>query len=75
MKLTAFSQLLRETRKAQRLSQLDLQDLSGVSASVIYKLEKGRIDVAMGNLLAVAQALGMHLVARSPLGREVNLNG
>lgn len=75
MKSNGLAQLLKTARKAQRLTQLDLQDLSGVSASVIYKLESGRTDVGMGSLLAVAGGLGVELVARSPLGEEVRLNG
>jgi len=70
-----LGELLKEARKAQQLSQFELQDLSGVSASVIYKLEKGRQDVTFGNLLAVADALGVSLIVRSPLGGEVSLNG
>lgn len=54
---------------------MDLQDLSGVSASVIYKIEKGRNDIAFGSLLALADALGIKLKAKSPLGQEVRLNG
>ena len=73
--MNELGQLLREARKTQGLSQLELQDLSGVSGSVIYKLENGRADVTAGSLLAVADALGVQLVARSPLGGEVRLNG
>ena len=73
--MSKFGPLLRNSRKAQRLSQLELQDLSGVSASVIYKLEHGRLDVTLGNLLAVADALGVSLIAKSPLGGEVSLHG
>lgn len=70
-----LGQIVNEARKAQRLSQMDLQDLSGVSASVIYKIEKGRNDIAFGSLLALADALGIKLKAKSPLGQEVRLNG
>ena len=75
MKLAAFGNIFKEARKAQRLTQLELQDLSGVSASVIYKLECGRTDIALSSLIAIADALGIKLVARSPLGTEVSLNG
>ena len=70
-----LGQLLKEARKAQRLSQFDLQDLSGVSPSVIYKLEKGRTDVALGSLLAVSGALGIKFSLKSPLDKEIHLNG
>lgn len=75
MNKNPFGATLKHARKVQRLTQLDLQDLSGVSASVIYKLENGRTDVALASLLAVASALGIQVMARSPLGGEVTLNG
>lgn len=75
MKSKELGQVLRAARKAQKLTQLELQDLSGVSASVIYKLENGRADISMGSLLAVADALGIRLIAQSPLGEEIRLNG
>ena len=75
MKKNALGQILKEARKAQRLTQMDLSDLCGVSPSVIYKLESGRVDIALGSLQAVADALGVDLIVRSPLGPEANLNG
>lgn len=70
-----LSSLIKEARKAQQLTQLELQDLSGVSASVIYKLEKGRTDVALGSFLAVAEALGIQFIVKSPLGAQIRLHG
>ena len=75
MKLDQLGTIIKKARKAQHITQLELQDLSGVSASVIYKLESGRRDVSMGSLIAVADSLGVQLVAKSPLGEEVYLNG
>lgn len=73
-KMNTFAKMIKEARKAQQLSQMDLRDLSGVSASVIYKLETGRNDVTLSSLLAVSEALGIELVGKSPLGTEVKLN-
>ena len=73
--MDALAIMLKEARKAQQLSQMDLQDLSGVSASVIYKLETGRNDVTLGSLLAISDALGIELIGKSPLGTEVVLHG
>ena len=72
--MDALAKIIKEARKAQQLSQMDLRDLSGVSASVIYKLETGRSDVTWGSLLAVCEALGIELVGKSPLGTEVKLS-
>jgi transcriptional regulator with XRE-family HTH domain len=73
--MNAFSQMIKDARKAQQLSQMDLRDLSGVSASVIYKLETGRSDVTLSSLLAVSDALGIELLGKSPLGTEIKING
>ena len=75
MKNIELGKMVKKARKVQQLSQMDLQDLSGVSASVIYKIEKGRTDIAFGSLLAVADALGIEIKAKSPLGQEVQLHG
>lgn len=75
MKNNSLGQILKQARKAQRLTQMDLSDLSGVSPSVIYKLESGRMDITVGSLQDVADALGVELFVRSPLGEEVRLNG
>lgn len=62
-------------RKTQGLTQLELQDLCGVSASVIYKIESGRDDLSLCNLMAVLDALGVEVRCKSPLGVEIRLNG
>lgn len=72
--MTLLAKMIKEARKAQQLSQMDLRDLSGVSASVIYKLETGRSDVTLNSLLAVTDALGIELLGKSPLGTEAKLN-
>lgn len=69
-----LGKLLKAARKAQQLSQHELQDLSGVGISVIYKLEQGRLDVTLGNFLAVTNALGIKLNCRSPLHTEIKLH-
>lgn len=70
-----LSTLIQKARKAQKLTQLELQELSGVSAYVIYKLESNRTDVTLESLLAVSAALGVKISAKSPLGEEIVING
>jgi len=70
-----MGQLIQTARKSQRISQLDLQDMSGVSASVLYKAEQGRTDLTLGSLTALCDALGIQIICKSPLGGEVRLNG
>lgn len=75
MKYGEFGKMVSAARKAQGVTQLELQDLCGVSASVIYKIEAGRDDLSLRNLISVMDALGVKVLIRSPLGVEVQLNG
>ena len=75
MNNTELGNLFKTARKAQSLSQLELQNLSGVSVSVLYKLENGRTDIAFGSFLAIADALGIQSWVKSPLGEEIKLDG
>jgi transcriptional regulator with XRE-family HTH domain len=75
MKNSKLGKLVSTARKAQGLTQLELQDLCGVSASVIYKIESGRDDLSVCNFVAVMDALGITVHCKSPLGAEIQLNG
>jgi DNA-binding XRE family transcriptional regulator len=75
MKNSEFGKMVSTARKAQGLTQLELQDLCGVSASVIYKIESGRDDLSLCNFVSVMDALGITVQCKSPLGAEVQFNG
>ena len=75
MKNSEFGKIVSTARKGQGLTQLELQDLCGVSASVIYKIESGRDDLSLCNFVSVMDALGIEVHCKSPLGAEVQLNG
>jgi transcriptional regulator with XRE-family HTH domain len=75
MKYVEFGKSVSVARKAQGLTQLELQDLCGVSASVIYKIESGRDDFSLRNLALVLDALSFQLTFKSPLGTESKLDG
>ena len=53
--------ILRELRKQHRLSIADLSDRSGVSASVISKLERNLITAEMETLFRLAKTFGLTL--------------
>ncbi|MEZ7843334.1 MAG: helix-turn-helix transcriptional regulator [Opitutales bacterium] len=74
MKNSKFGKLVSAARKAQGLTQLELQDLCGVSASVIYKIESGRDDLSLCNFVSVMNALGIKVHCKSPLGAQILLN-
>lgn len=70
-----LGKLVRSARQVQGLTQAELRDLSEVSLSSIHKIENGRDDLSLTSILAVADALGIRVICKSPLGEEVDLNG
>jgi transcriptional regulator with XRE-family HTH domain len=70
-----IGRLIQASRKAQHISQMELQEMSGVSASVIYKAEHGRTDLTLGSFMSLCDALGIQITCKSPLGGEVRLDG
>jgi transcriptional regulator with XRE-family HTH domain len=63
---TGFAVRLRAVREEKGLSQARLAELSGVSHSVIEKLERGRHEPAWPVALALAEALGVNVLAFVP---------
>ena len=60
--LSSIGQTVRQARRAKRLSQERLAELSGVSRPRIAALETDRItDITFGNLLNILQALDLDL--------------
>lgn len=56
-----FGQRVRELRKARGLSQEDFADLCGLDRTYISGIERGLRNVALRNIEAIAQALGVPL--------------
>lgn len=67
--------MVKAARKAQGMTQMELQDLSEVSASVIHKIESGRADLSLSSVVAVLDSLGIQIICKSPLGEAIQLNG
>ncbi len=65
MDTTTFGQLIRDTRKNQRIRQEDLAMMSGTSRKFIIDLEGGKSTCELGKALNVANALGIELYART----------
>lgn len=57
-------ELVRETRKEQGLTQLDLAGLAGLSNRFIIDLEHGKETLQMQKALDVLALLGLELVIR-----------
>lgn len=63
--INAIGALIRDTRKAQGLSQDDLAGISSTGRRVISEIENGKTSVSIGKVLLILAALGLTLVAIS----------
>lgn len=60
------------SRRAQlKLRQAELADLAGVSERFVYALESGKKTVQLDKVLAVLNALGLHLEIHRGADREI----
>jgi len=59
--MSDISELVRTTRKSQRLSQEDLAGISGTGRRFISDIENGKESIHLGKLLLVISALGLTL--------------
>ena len=57
-------------RKQAKLSRNELAELADVGKTVIYDLENGKKTVRWINILAILDALNIHLKFQSPLMEE-----
>ena len=58
-----LGRVVREARKAQKLSQDDLAGMSGTGRRFIVDLEKGKETVQLGKVLRVLATLGVSVAA------------
>lgn len=61
MDVAALGEVIRVNRKAKRLTQQDLADLSGVSDRFLRELEKGKPSAEIGKVMDVLSTLGFEL--------------
>lgn len=62
---------VRVRRTQLKLRQEELADLAGVSERFVYALENGKQSVQLDKLLAVLNALGLHLEIHRGADREI----
>jgi y4mF family transcriptional regulator len=62
---------VRVRRTQLKMRQEELADLAGVSERFIYALENGKQSVQVDKLLAVLNALGLHLEIHRGADREI----
>lgn len=63
-----IGRLVRETRKALKVTQQDLALTSGTGLRFIIDLEKGKPTCQIGKVLTVLQTLGLRLEISPPAG-------
>jgi y4mF family transcriptional regulator len=62
---------VRARRVQLQLRQEELADLAGVSERFVYALENGKRTVQLDKVLAVLNALGLHLEVHRGSGSEI----
>jgi HTH-type transcriptional regulator/antitoxin HipB len=62
---------VRARRRSLQLRQEELADLAGVSERFVYALENGKPTVQLDKVLAVLNALGLHLEIQRGGAREI----
>ena len=58
-----LGKIVREARKAQKLSQEDLAGMAGTGRRFIVDLEKGKKTAQLGKVLRVLATLGVSIIA------------
>lgn len=52
---------IRKRRRALKLTQEDLSDISGISLRLIHEIEHDKVTVQLGNLMKILSSMGLHL--------------
>lgn len=57
--ISEIAQVVRKARNAQKITQTELAQLSGVGLRFVCDVERGKVSVHAGKLLAVLASLGI----------------
>lgn len=60
--ISSWPEVLREARRARKLSQADVADAAGLSRMTVQKLESGSVDARISTLEELVRALGLELL-------------
>lgn len=69
--MAVTGKIIKEIRKKVHMSTNDLADASGVSSTIIWKVETGKSDIMCKTLWKLIQAMGYQVVLR-PKDKPVN---
>ena len=70
-----IGKIIRLNRKQSGLSQSELANLSGVGRSVVYEIEKGKLNIRLNTLLKVLKALNIKIEVTSPIKADSTTEG
>ena len=60
--MSQLGDLIRQTRKAQKLTQIQLAQVSGVGANFIRDVEHGKATCQVGKVIQLAHMLGLKIM-------------
>ena len=70
-KVAKIGEMVKKVRKEQKVTQVQLAQLSNVGYRFVLDLEAGKETIQLGKVLAVMETLGMRVNLDLPPGSEV----
>jgi y4mF family transcriptional regulator len=70
-----IASIIREHRRAARLSRVQLADMAGVGKTVIYDIENGKESIRLDTLRKILKVLNIKITLTSPLMDQIVGNG
>ena len=67
---TGLAEAVRKLREKAKLSQAELAERAGISASWMSRIESGDYDPSWGNMRQVAQGLGVSMETLAEIAEE-----
>lgn len=65
---------IRLRRRALRLTQENLSDISGISLRLIHELEHGKESVRLENLIKILASMGLHLELKLGASEHITID-
>jgi len=69
-----LARVIKQHRKAAKLSQLQLAELADVGKTVVFDIEKGKETVKLATLRKVLKVLNIKVLLLSPLMKNDQIN-
>ncbi len=66
--------VIKNHRKAARLSQLQLAEMAGVGKTVVFDIEKGKETIQLDTLRKILAVLNVKVQLISPFMNQINWN-